>query len=120
MKATNFISSVVGAMVLLAGAAQAITGEATYYTQQGVAGSCGVYHSDNDYIVALGPAWGHNTHCGARVTIRQRNNGRSVTAIVADTCPGCPQTKLDVSVGIYAALQGFVGLDPFPIEWNFI
>ncbi|KAH9207100.1 RlpA-like double-psi beta-barrel-protein domain-containing protein-containing protein [Leptodontidium sp. 2 PMI_412] len=119
MLSTNYISVAVGAMVLLAGVAEAITGVATYYTQQGVAGSCGVYHSDNDYIVALGPAWGHNTHCGATVHIRNPKNGRSLKAIVADTCPQCARTKLDVSVGVYAALNGFVGLDPSPIEWHF-
>lgn len=28
-------------------------GVATYYTQDGNAGSCGQYHSDRDYIVAI-------------------------------------------------------------------
>ncbi|KAG4436495.1 hypothetical protein IFR05_008036 [Cadophora sp. M221] len=111
MLSTNYVSVAIGVMVLLASVIQAVTGVATHYTQQGVASSCGVYHSDNDYIVALGPAWGRNTHCGATVHIRNPKNGRSLNAIVADT--------LDVSVGVYAALNGFVGLDPFPIEWNF-
>lgn len=32
------------------------TAPATYYYQGGNAGSCGQYHSDNDFVVAM-PGW---------------------------------------------------------------
>ncbi|KAH7395448.1 hypothetical protein BKA64DRAFT_708844 [Cadophora sp. MPI-SDFR-AT-0126] len=121
MKFTTFLSGVIRGMIfLLAGGVQAIDGVANYYTQQGVAGSCGVYHQDSDHIVALGPAWGHNTNCGRTVSIRHKGTGRVTTAVVADTCPSCPQTKLDVSVGVYEYLNGFLALDLILIEWNFV
>ncbi|CZT52175.1 uncharacterized protein RSE6_13443 [Rhynchosporium secalis] len=119
MKITNFLSGVVAAIALLSGTADAISGVATYYSQQGAAGSCGVYHHDNEYIVALGYGWGHNSYCGRRVNIRNPKNGRFIQAVVADTCPGCEKTKLDVSEGLYVALVGELGLDPLAIDWNF-
>ncbi|KAK0101794.1 hypothetical protein ONS95_006944 [Cadophora gregata] len=120
MKFTTLLTGVVAGMAfLLVGGVDAIDGVATYYTQQGVAGSCGVYHSDTDHIVALGPAWGHNNNCGRTVTIRHKGTGRVLTAVVADTCPSCPQTKLDVSTSVYEYLNGFLGLDLIPIDWHF-
>lgn len=68
-------------------------------------------------IVALSPAWGHNNHCGQTVNIHNPANGRSISAVVADTCPGCEQTKLDLSVGAYEALTGGLSLNPFNIDW---
>ncbi|KAL2072008.1 hypothetical protein VTL71DRAFT_11351 [Oculimacula yallundae] len=122
MKTTNFLSGVVSAMALLSGTGVgAIVGHATYYTQQGVAGSCGVYHADMDYVVALGYPWGHNNHCGEKVRIWNPKTDRSVVATVADTCPGCEQTKLDVSVGVYQYLvAGPAGSNPIDIVWDFI
>ncbi|KAG4421288.1 hypothetical protein IFR04_005590 [Cadophora malorum] len=121
MKTTTYLTSVVAGMAFLLAGVIAIDGVATYYSQFGVAGSCGVYHQDTDFIVALGPAWGHNTKCGRAVSIRSKATGRVTAAIVADTCTSCPQTKLDVSEGLYKYLNnGVLGLDLLQIEWNFI
>lgn len=44
MKTTTFLSGVVAGMAFLLAGVNAIDGVATYYSQFGVAGSCGVYH----------------------------------------------------------------------------
>ena len=44
MKTTTYLTSVVAGMAFLLAGVIAIDGVATYYSQFGVAGSCGVYH----------------------------------------------------------------------------
>lgn len=70
-------------------------GEATYYNQEGGIGSCGQRHQDSDRIVAL-PAHLQGgqppKYCGRQIKIRSTSGpgkGKTVTAKVADTCPGC-------------------------------
>ncbi|WPG99978.1 Hypothetical protein R9X50_00280200 [Acrodontium crateriforme] len=104
-------------------------GVATYYTQDGNAGSCGQYHSDSDYIVAISEQapFTYNAHCGQTVTITNMGggdnnygNGKTITATVADTCPECDPNHLDLSEGAFKALTGGQ-LDPpgeFNIRWH--
>ncbi|KAL9045956.1 MAG: hypothetical protein Q9214_001096, partial [Letrouitia sp. 1 TL-2023] len=70
-------------------------GEATYYNQEGGIGSCGQRHQDSDKIVAL-PAHLQTgqppKYCGRKIKIKNTSGpgkGKTVTAKVADTCPGC-------------------------------
>lgn len=44
MKTTTYLAGVVAGMTFLLSGVNAIDGVATYYSQFGVAGSCGVYH----------------------------------------------------------------------------
>lgn len=47
--------------------------------------------------------------------------GNTITATVADTCPDCDDSHLDLSTGAFMALTGGQ-LDPpgeFNIQWNF-
>lgn len=63
-------------------------GQATFFYQNGNAGACGGYHSDNTPLVAL-PAqyWNYNggsqpsEHCGSYIQVNR--NGRTVNALVA-------------------------------------
>ncbi|KAI4117135.1 MAG: hypothetical protein LQ338_007603 [Usnochroma carphineum] len=105
-------------------------GIATFYEQNGAAGSCGQVHAESDYIIALSPSWQGSgyppAYCGRKIQITndgggQSNNGKGkvVTATVADTCPGCDSNHLDLSHGAFQALTGG-NLDPpgqFNIEW---
>ncbi|MCJ1329164.1 hypothetical protein MMC10_005842 [Thelotrema lepadinum] len=105
-------------------------GPATYYYQDGVAGSCGNYNSDSAYIAALSPYWmNQGGFCGRTISITNNgpsgsgNNGvgKTVTVTVADTCPGCDENHLDLSTGAFKALTGG-NLDPpgeFNIVWHF-
>lgn len=80
------------------------SGRGTFYTQDGNAGSCGSYNSDSALIVALNSpqiaSFGSNK-CGSHVTITNTANGRSVRAVIADTCPSCSYGSLDLSLGAY-------------------
>ncbi|KAL6717261.1 hypothetical protein ACLMJK_005176 [Lecanora helva] len=102
------------------------TGHATFYEQNGAAGSCGQYNSDSSQIIALSPYWNVASYCGRKIKITnngggQNNNGagKTVVATVEDTCPGCGENDLDLSHGAFQALTGG-NLDPpgeFSITW---
>ena len=98
-------------------------GHATYYTQNGVAGSCGTVNSDNAMIVALPPKWASSS-CGKKVRICKGTNakgtGNCVVATAADTCPSCPPPSIDLSVGTFKALESDLGVGQFDITWAFI
>ncbi|KAL9053493.1 MAG: hypothetical protein Q9162_004731 [Coniocarpon cinnabarinum] len=78
------------------------SGVATYYNQNGAAGSCGNYNPDSAYIAALSPYWmNQGTYCGRTIQVTnngggQSNNGKgkTITVKVADTCPGCDENHL--------------------------
>ncbi|PIA89365.1 hypothetical protein CB0940_07412 [Cercospora beticola] len=104
-------------------------GVATFFYQNGNAGSCGEYHKDSDYIVAISDKspFTYNAHCGQTVTIKNTgggdNNygvGKTISAKVVDTCPTCNKDHLDLSTGAFKALTGGQ-LDPpgqFNIQWH--
>ncbi|KAF7326989.1 hypothetical protein MSAN_02492700 [Mycena sanguinolenta] len=70
------------------GSSGAIDGIATYYDPNGGFGACGSILQNTDYIVALGPNdWNAGAHCGQTVTVQY--NGKSVSVVVQDLCPGC-------------------------------
>ncbi|BGP20971.1 hypothetical protein JCM10213_003357 [Rhodosporidiobolus nylandii] len=95
------------------------SGDGTWYTQDGTAGSCGIYHSDEDMIVALNlPQMGANEHCGAGIRITNPANGMSTEVVVGDTCMGCAYGSLDLSVGAFKSLA--FADDREPITWSFI
>ncbi|GAA5952019.1 hypothetical protein JCM8115_005306 [Rhodotorula mucilaginosa] len=95
------------------------SGRATFYTQGGVAGSCGSVAIDGDYVVALSYSQvDGGAHCGRTVSITNTDNGRSITARVADTCPGCGYGSLDLSTGAFGAI-GSYDQGVLPISWSF-
>ncbi|WWC96959.1 hypothetical protein V866_003836 [Kwoniella sp. B9012] len=86
-------------------------GYATYFYQGGNAGACGTVHSDSDKVIAIDTnGWWQDTssaspYCGKYITITNTNNGKSVTAMVADACPTCvSDNSLDLSVGAFTAI----------------
>jgi len=97
----------------------------------GAYGSCGVIHADSDFIVALPTAQFSaaeiKAHCGQTVSITNVGGGKvnegigkTLTAVVADTCPGCVGQGLDLSTGLWEALHGGNRDDGvFEIEWYF-
>ncbi|GAA5928873.1 RlpA-like double-psi beta-barrel domain-containing protein [Sporobolomyces koalae] len=95
------------------------SGQATWYTQDGTAGSCGNYNSDYANIVALSYSQVNGgSHCGQGVKITNTNTGATVYATVADTCPGCGYGSLDLSLGAFDAL-GSRDAGVLPITWSF-
>ncbi|KAI0255376.1 hypothetical protein BJV78DRAFT_1386648 [Lactifluus subvellereus] len=75
----------------------------TFYTMDGGTTACGGKYSDNDFVVALsqqqfGPT-GASSWCNKQITITV--NGKSTTAKIVDSCPGCPYNGLDLTTGLF-------------------
>ncbi|EIW74617.1 plant expansin [Coniophora puteana RWD-64-598 SS2] len=56
-------------------------------------GACGQISTPDQHI------YGTGKFCGREITIS--SGGKNTTAIVVDSCPGCPQYGLDLSVGLF-------------------
>jgi hypothetical protein len=78
-------------------------GIATFFTQNGNAGNCGQVHQDSEHVVALPTStYANGAHCGKKIAIVDRDTGKSATAIVADSCPTCPDpNSLDLSTSLF-------------------
>ncbi|KAL6403261.1 expansin family protein [Ilyonectria robusta] len=97
-------------------------GFATYFFQNGNYGSCGYVHADRDLIVALSSSFDPmiDRYCGRSVRITNTDNGHSVDAIIADSCPTCANANsLDLSTGAFDALSSRDDT-MLPIVWKFI
>ncbi|WVQ74784.1 hypothetical protein IAR50_004390 [Cryptococcus sp. DSM 104548] len=97
------------------------SGQATYYTVTGTGSACEVTVTDDDYVVALNkPQYTASDHCGDTVTITNTENGNTATATVADECPECDSGSLDMSPGLFGALNdNDYDEGEFTISWSF-
>ncbi|KAL8281175.1 hypothetical protein RQP46_006533 [Phenoliferia psychrophenolica] len=97
---------------------QSYYGTATYFYQNGIAGNCGNVNQDSTYLIALDSRmYDNGAHCGKTVTIH--GNGKTIQAIVADSCPTCVSAgSIDLSEG---AFKAFASLSDgvFAVTWNF-
>jgi len=100
-------------------------GFATYFYQGGNAGECGTVHSDYDKVIAIDAnGWwsdyqsnNASPYCGKWITLTNTNNGKSVTAMVADVCPTCDtNNSLDLSLGAFEAIAD-TSAGQVPITW---
>ncbi|KAL8287007.1 hypothetical protein RQP46_004013 [Phenoliferia psychrophenolica] len=95
------------------------SGKATYFYQEGGTGACGSVNVDSAKIVALQSAFYSSAKCGKTVVITNTANGKSVTAKVADECPGCSSKySLDLSTGAFDAI-GDEDTGVLSITWYF-
>jgi len=77
-------------------------GKATFFLQGGAAGACGKVHQDTDLVAAIDKGSFSNALCGKSVTITNVANKKSVTATIADECPGCSNAQsIDLSKGAF-------------------
>lgn len=108
------------------GSSQVFTdGFATFFFQNGVAGACGVIHSDSDLIAAIderryGNSGLKSALCGKQVEITNPKNGKSVVVTIVDDCPTCNNAdSIDLSVAAFNKIateaEGMVN-----IHWKFI
>ncbi|SCV68380.1 BQ2448_501 [Microbotryum intermedium] len=106
------------AKLTLAAGKTTYKGQATWYTQDGNAGSCGKYNSDSAIIVAVNtPQVNGGSHCGRYVTILNTSNKKIIRAKVADECPGCGYGSLDLSTAAFKKL-GNLDTGVLPIKWQ--
>ncbi|SNX87301.1 uncharacterized protein MEPE_06011 [Melanopsichium pennsylvanicum] len=105
-KQNNTTSSSVG---------QKYSGKGTYFTPN--QGSCGAWNTESDKIVALSEdIYQSGTHCFRGVEIC--HGSKCAAAKVADLCPGCHHTSLDMSKSLF---KEFAHLDVgvIDIQWYF-
>ncbi|TRM62744.1 RlpA-like double-psi beta-barrel-protein domain-containing protein-containing protein [Schizophyllum amplum] len=98
-----------------------LTGTATYFYQNGVAGSCGTVHADSDYVAAMTPDEYSRSGdiCGKSVHITNTKTGQSVDVTVADTCPTCTTGQdIDLSVAAFQAI-GVLDDGVESISWSY-
>jgi len=92
----------------------------TYFYQNGVAGACGTVHKDTDIICALETvryAKGH--FCGREIMI-VADNGKNVTAKVADECPTCNNSNcIDLSVAAFEEIAP-TSIGQLPMTWTML
>ncbi|KAI1791351.1 RlpA-like double-psi beta-barrel-protein domain-containing protein-containing protein [Ganoderma leucocontextum] len=99
-------------------------GYATFFSQNGLAGDCGVIHSDSDFIAALqttryGTLNTVSPNCGRSITLTNTNNGKSVTVTVADACVFCSnENDLDLSTGAFQQIATLADGE-VPIVWHY-
>lgn len=102
---------------------------ATWYQQNGNAGACGEYNSDDAPIIAINGVssssyWTDysqkSPYCGRWVDIVNTDNGKTVSAKIADVCPTCPGNgeSIDLSIGAFQAL-GTLDEGMLNIKWRF-
>lgn len=99
-------------------------GFATFYEQGGVAGACGDFHSDSDFVAAMdyrryGDVDAKSSLCGKTVHITNTNNGKSVDVTIVDACPTCDNENcIDLTPAAFNTIatpeEGEV-----PISWSF-
>lgn len=100
------------------------TGDITYYTPG--LGSCGVTNTESDHIVALaigmmqaGYSGNPNLNplCGRSITIS--SGGKTATATITDTCPGCSDGSLDLTPSLFEVFDPLSVGRVSGVEWWF-
>ncbi|KAK4703771.1 hypothetical protein P7C70_g2446, partial [Phenoliferia sp. Uapishka_3] len=95
------------------------SGKATYFYQEGGTGACGAVNVDSAKIVAIQSAFYTESLCGKTVVITNTANSKTVTATVADECPGCSSKySLDLSTGAFDSI-GDEDTGVLDISWSF-
>ncbi|KAI0322416.1 RlpA-like double-psi beta-barrel-protein domain-containing protein-containing protein, partial [Amylostereum chailletii] len=95
------------------------TGRGTYF-EVGL-GNCGWTNKDSDHIVAMSKAFydaNDGGNCGQKLSITW--GGKTATATMVDSCPGCGYYDLDMSPSLF---QVFSGLDRGVLSgltWHFL
>ncbi|KAF9029439.1 riboflavine-aldehyde-forming enzyme [Hymenopellis radicata] len=106
------------ALATLISAAHAFSGDGTYYLPNGGFGACGQPLQNSDHVVALASAqYSNGANCGRQIQVTY--NGNSVTARVADLCPGCSSGDVDLTSSAFQVLAP-LALGRIPVTWNYI
>jgi len=91
----------------------------TYYeAEDGKQGSCGTYLKDAVYTVAVNAAEMNPSLCFKYITISYQ--GKTTTAQILDTCPGCEAGGLDLTPGLFRFFAGSTGPGVIDGDWEVI
>ncbi|KAK0656230.1 hypothetical protein B0T16DRAFT_384973 [Cercophora newfieldiana] len=100
--------------------------------QDDLAGSCGDFHDDSDFVCALSNEWMHDKYrgpeCGRRIKVTNLGGkgypvggkGRSIIVMVKDTCEDCFGDHVDLSQGAWDALTDWSPRGLIETKWHFI
>ncbi|KAK0632946.1 RlpA-like double-psi beta-barrel-protein domain-containing protein-containing protein [Immersiella caudata] len=111
---------------------QMFTGVGTVYNQDNMAGSCGDWHDDEDFVCALGGVWmsyqNGGPECGRRIRVTNLGGdgypvggkGRSVVVVIKDSCETCEGDHVDLSVGAWDALTDESSRGQIRTAWHFM
>lgn len=95
------------------------SGTATWYVQGGNAGACGSVSMDDAYIIAIPSSSFSTSLCGKSVSVKNTSTGKTITVQVADSCPTCGGSDVDLSKGAFSALASFdAGIAP--VVWTIL
>ncbi|KZV72820.1 hypothetical protein PENSPDRAFT_750633 [Peniophora sp. CONT] len=100
-------------------------GHATFFTQNGGTGACGVQNVDSTLLAAIAPAPPPAIDglkpgtCGRQLRVVNTQNNKEVVVIIQDVCPSCTENSLDLSLGAFDELadesSGII-----PIKYTYI
>lgn len=80
-------------------------------------GACGAWNVPSDHIVALSSdIYQDGEHCFDSIEVC--HNGKCVPAKVADECPGCHHTSLDMTSSLFKELAN-LDIGVIDIKWRF-
>lgn len=90
---------------------------ATYYDITTGEVACGGRYSPGDHVVAMNTAdFGGGSACGKQITINYQ--GKSISAIVRDMCPGCGGGGIDMTQGLFTSFAP-TSVGELFVEWHF-
>ncbi|KAJ7081216.1 Non-catalytic module family EXPN protein [Mycena belliarum] len=96
----------------------ATSGQATWYQPNGGRGACGKPLQNGDLALALTSAnFAGGRNCGKRVNVQYQ--GRSITAVVQDECPGCQTNGIDLTEGAFRKLAS-LDAGVIQVNWNYV
>jgi len=98
------------------------------YTQDGLAGSCGIVYNDDAFIAALGNTWMNgeyiSSECGRQIRVTNLGSfypvggeGNSIIVTVMDTCSTCDEDHIDLSIAAWNALTDDTEFGLLNVEW---
>ncbi|KAI0755237.1 riboflavin aldehyde-forming enzyme [Daedaleopsis nitida] len=83
-------------------------------------GACGKTNEDSDKIIAVSSSiYGNGKYCDEKVKIKNTANGKTATATVRDSCPGCGSNDIDMSPSLFEEL-GSLDTGVLKVTWEFV
>ncbi|THG97299.1 hypothetical protein EW026_g4672 [Hermanssonia centrifuga] len=93
------------------------SGRGTYF-DTGL-GACGWTNQNSDKIIAISSSiFGSGGNCGQYIQITNTANGKVAYGTVADSCPGCGSTDLDMTPSLFEEL-GTLPQGVLQISWHY-
>jgi len=123
MKSVWVLLSLIG--IGFINSAEAINGDATWYSPSVGLVACGTHHGDDEWIAATAFSYWTTGNpnvdpmCNKRARVTDPASGKSVTVRIRDKCAGCKRGDIDLSSGAFKQLRD-LGVGRFKVNWDFV